>query len=484
MRERWTILFLMVAVFGCGDDGEGGPVTPTATVTITPTRSATTVRTATPTPTVATVATATATRVSLTPPLITLFAVARADDTLVEPIGTDAEGRPIFERPSGSGFTLVLEARRGPSQRPVGLNAFDEAGGEPDVQLLVSRPLGDGSPTVCALDLPQGDGVPAVDPPQFSGDAAVVAAINDLGCRVNDGTGTPSGRPTSSSACTLSPDDFGYGFVSDDTEVQYCLPVARTWKFPSGDTIVAARVRDQGGHLSAVHEIVVRVRPGGPTCDDSEREFTVRRSGSGLFSSASPGVDVSTTDPWYAEPIRLCAAPQSGNGARRLNLLTQAILGLRLADQRVLCVRLLPDSTVGVLDCSGRSTGVSVAQDSRGDTAADVPVARYGIGANSGPGGAMFSAGVSFVLLDPEAQPEECGRTNFGPVLSLPVTTANGLAQVLNPTQGGEVQIQMRGQNFDCANFTTSDSAGALVIPFTDVDGATTDTANLLFLAD
>jgi hypothetical protein len=196
-------------------------------------------------------------------PQITYFGVARADDVPMTPAAADEEGRPIYVRPSGQGMFLVIEARPGAAGNGVGVDAFDASGGLPDLQIIVSRPLGNGSELVCDDALPNIGGVPATDPLSFSDAPEVAAAINDLGCRVNDGAGNPVGRTASPQACTRTdaPGGFGFGYVDVNSTMQYCLPIARPWGFPVGDTIVAVRVRDTDGVLSASKEIVVRVTP-------------------------------------------------------------------------------------------------------------------------------------------------------------------------------------------------------------------------------
>jgi len=194
-------------------------------------------------------------------PQVTYFGVATADDFALDPSGFDRDGRPIYARPTGAGMYLVIEAHPGDAGSPAGPSGYDVSGGLPDLQLLVSRPLGDGSPTVCK------GGVPATDPLLFTNVSTVVDAINDLGCHVNDGAGNPVGRGASTLACTRSdaPGSFGYGFVDVTTTMQYCVPIDTRWSFPPGDTIVAARVRDSQGNVGLAQQIVVRVGPVGPT---------------------------------------------------------------------------------------------------------------------------------------------------------------------------------------------------------------------------
>lgn len=263
------------------------PVTATATATRSPSVTPSIPETpATATPT----ATATPPRVG---PEITYFGVARADSAPLAPSGVDGAGRPIYIRPFGSGFSLVVEARAGGSGRPPGRAAFVNTGDLPDLQLILSRPLGDGSPAVCDGGAPQPGGVPGVVPFAFADAPEVRAAINDLGCRVDDGRGNPAGR-LSAEACTM---DRGgeFAFVQPNSAIQFCLPIAAAWSFPAGDTIVAARVRDTGGMLGPEREIVVRslVSPFSPPTHTPRPRSTATRTGTVTASPTSTPIPMS-----------------------------------------------------------------------------------------------------------------------------------------------------------------------------------------------
>jgi len=59
-------------------------------------------------------------------------------------------------------------------------------------------------------------------------------------------------------ACTRTPSG-SFATVNSLSTTQFCIPIAKAWAFPAGDTVVAVRVRDQAGNLGPVQEMVVRV---------------------------------------------------------------------------------------------------------------------------------------------------------------------------------------------------------------------------------
>lgn len=262
-----------MALAGCDDDvttlvrtaAPTSTATPDDTESPAPLPSETEARaTATPTPTHTVEPQATASPApSSTPagpaqgPMITYFGITTADNRPIESSGTDSLGRPIFERELGTGLSVIVEAESGLDGRPVGTQAFESVG-LPDLQMLLSRPLGDGNPAVCDIEDGSVGGVPAIEPPVFSNDPTTVDAINDLGCRVNDGTGQTVARTSSDQACTYS-DSGQFSFVDVRSSAQFCLPIARAWDFPQGDTVVTARVRSVFGSFGDQQQIVVRI---------------------------------------------------------------------------------------------------------------------------------------------------------------------------------------------------------------------------------
>ena len=189
---------------------------------------------------------------------ITAFGVARADGQPIASIGPQDDGYPTFVRPP-SGFIIYIEARPGISGRPVGSVTFESDPTDPnvlpDLQLLVSRALGNGSLAVCddgPSPQPIG-GVPAVVPPEFGGSQVVSNAINDLACRFD-------ARSSGAQACTR--DGFlNYAFTVAESKMQFCTSpgIGSELAFPLGDTIISARVLDVVGQPGMTKNIAIRV---------------------------------------------------------------------------------------------------------------------------------------------------------------------------------------------------------------------------------
>jgi hypothetical protein len=188
-------------------------------------------------------------------PTITFLGVARGDGQITAPIGTTPDGTKIYRRLVGFGFFLVIEAKPGPTNRPVGTNTFSEVPGEfANLALLVSNPLGTGSPAVCdnGPDPPIG-GVPATSPAIFS--PAAANASNDLTCRYE-------ARTTNDTACTRNSSQES-AFANSQTRVQFCpfVGIGSEIVFPLGDTRVTARVTDTLNQPGQPVSIIIRVQP-------------------------------------------------------------------------------------------------------------------------------------------------------------------------------------------------------------------------------
>lgn len=197
-------------------------------------------------------------------PVITHMGLADASNNTLRPIGFDDAGRPVFHQPFGQGMTLVVEARAGanrqnpgPYPAPYFVNAERH---DPDLQVIVSRPLGNGDPAICDTFPPLLGGVPATVPFAFENSVPALDIMHDLGCRFLDGTGQLVARQSTLDACTRSDEAFGFGFVDRASRLQFCGLIASAWHFPPGDTLVAARLKDgRVEEFGETREIVVRV---------------------------------------------------------------------------------------------------------------------------------------------------------------------------------------------------------------------------------
>jgi hypothetical protein len=222
-----------------------------------PTATASPHATASPSPTAS--ATPTVTPTPATGPEIVFFGITSADDSYQPPTATDPQGIPIYERPFGFGFSLVVEARPGLSGAPTGAATFVE-GGVPDLQVQATRPLGNGSAAVCDGGAPTFGGVPAIDPPRLEDPQTIADPLNDFGCRFIDGQGRTQGRNCGVVGCVRF-ETGEYGCENGDAELQFCAPVSMPLAFPSGDTLVTVRVRDEAGHLGPPARLIVRIAP-------------------------------------------------------------------------------------------------------------------------------------------------------------------------------------------------------------------------------
>lgn len=254
-------LGVVVCLGGCGDDDSSRPDAAAPTATAVPT-------TAMVSPTPTGIPTVPPSTTAPSGPVITFIGITRADDSLVEPTETSPEGIQIFSRQAGStggasGFRLVVEGRRGSSGRQIALDTSnDDITQLPDLQIQVNRPLGNGSAAVCdgvmSAPLPPG-GVPAVAPPSFVESTDLAHTINDLACRFRDGIGATKGIDSPLDGCVKLEPTEDYGFVSSESNAQFCGFISAILQFPRGDTLLTVRLRDVDGNVGAPAQMVIRV---------------------------------------------------------------------------------------------------------------------------------------------------------------------------------------------------------------------------------
>jgi hypothetical protein len=165
---------------------------------------------------------------------------------------------PIFVRPAGSQFFVVVEARSGTSGFPPSTNTSNSnVDNPPDFRIWADRDLGNGSDLVCDVgpvpEQPIG-GVPGIPPDQYDPtNSRVARALNDWGCRF--------AIHNSGDACTKpDPVTEESRFVNPVSQLQICSePVLGVeLLFPFDDTVVTVQWRDTHGNLSIPQQLIIR----------------------------------------------------------------------------------------------------------------------------------------------------------------------------------------------------------------------------------
>ncbi len=175
----------------------------------------------------------------------------------MQPDDTDAFGNPVYTRLFGAGFFLFVEAKAGASGSPPDtrtLASISDPSMRPDVQIIFSRNLGNGSADVCDKGPAPAliGGVPGIDPPSFDNPSQIITdALNDIGCRLDDNTTAP---------CTLNSRDVPAFYVAGSTS-QICTAgvIGSEIAFPPGDTTITVQWLDRNGNVGQQRRLVIRV---------------------------------------------------------------------------------------------------------------------------------------------------------------------------------------------------------------------------------
>lgn len=192
--------------------------------------------------------------------MITYFGIVNSSGVVPTPNSSDAFNRPVYLRPLGSNFLIVVEARPGVNNFDVAqqLPSSDDGVTVPALWIQSNRSLGNGSTLVCDKGpAPNLGGVPGVDPPNFDVQSDFIRrGLIDFGCRF-------SVHARSDEACTvnsLGNSRFASPQVTSKT-IQFCFEpaVGVEVEFPNDVTILTARVRDVQGGVGDPVQIVVDV---------------------------------------------------------------------------------------------------------------------------------------------------------------------------------------------------------------------------------
>lgn len=209
-------------------------------------------------------------------PVITFIGLATPSDYVIEP-DPPVDGVPVYAGrffATGRGFRIVIEGKPGLSGADPGIYAYGPSDTElPDLQVIVSQQLGNGSEAVCDVSGPNpegtpviGGGVPATDPPSFEPAGTVAPRVNDLSCRFTNGSSgqppaTSIGRTDPTESCVKDRQTGTEDFVNPESTIQFCADVDSSWRFRPGRTLVTARLRDVEGNVGPPAQISVEVTP-------------------------------------------------------------------------------------------------------------------------------------------------------------------------------------------------------------------------------
>jgi hypothetical protein len=192
-------------------------------------------------------------------PLVTFFGVASSGGDATAPAGSSDDGTPIYVRPTGIGFKLVIEGAAGASGKMVG-RTVEPSTGRPDLQLETNHTLGDGSYSRCPGT------VPAIDPPNYGAGSAVDQALRAFACGFQVAS-------SSVTACTLNA--FGnIDWVVPTTQTQFCIQVEPVRQFPSGQTRLTVQLRDSDGNIGPMKSVIVQIGNAPPATSTPSRTPT------------------------------------------------------------------------------------------------------------------------------------------------------------------------------------------------------------------
>lgn len=183
-------------------------------------------------------------------------------------------------------------------------------------------------------------------------------------------------------------------------------------------------------------------------------------------------------------PLKLFAGPVNpATGIAPLSLKEDAIYGMSIVQGAPpTCFKLLAQGSSGSIDCDGGSAfDVQVTQDSNGAGPGDPLVWTTNLGTDGGAGAAMLVVTQAAKLMPAGATLDECATTNYTVFEQAVYTTEKATAKVLDALEGsvlrspadGSITLIKTGKNFSCANWTTENGDGVLMLPVVTLDQET-----------
>jgi hypothetical protein len=192
-----------------------------------------------------------------------------------------------------------------------------------------------------------------------------------------------------------------------------------------------------------------------------ERLFTIDGNGtfgaamrSGFFSSGLGGNSLAAQ--MSEGPLLLQAGARAADGKAPFSLKQDAYFKIDVQiGATVLCIKLIAAGSSGFIDCDGGSPlDVELVEAGGAGQPAGVPMT--GKGTDAGPGGAQLRIQQQIAEMASYDLTCDANTPGFGDPVSLVFTTATFKAQK------GNAKLERKGENFDCAAFTTTDGVGML----------------------
>jgi len=320
--------------------------------------------------------------------------------------------------------------------------------------------------------------------------SSCVIAPSTLGLRVTCDVTDAGGRRNLTLRPTSSPNVYRLRFVTNHLNIP--LPrssapvrvVLSTALFARQDDIYPCAVAGKQSQVSLCREAGVVPTPT-PAPPLGERVFSVARPGSALLSSIVGGVDVSA-EPWLPAMLRLRAGVVDVDGLAPLELLEDAIVGLKIVDGSTLCMKIYATGSHGHIDCDGGTPfDILSTYESNGPEPSGAFTIHQGLGSDAGPGAGTLFAHWNAQLLGSFSTVASCQRISYSMSTFFDsFTTALSTGTILDPVQGGTVTISAQGQNFSCATWTEENAEGRLLTPILANGFVAADVANMLVIAD
>ena len=209
--------------------------------------------------------------------------------------------------------------------------------------------------------------------------------------------------------------------------------------------------------------------PGGP--EETMRQFAIdpgtrladeSEPGSGLFTTALSGDNAANgpDDGFGPGPLPLVLGLANAEGIAPLRLARDVTLRIGLVDG-YLCLQLLAADSDGRIDCDGGTAFNTLGSQAAGDVGFPFDIST-GLGSpvGAGHGDLLIPARYRRVTAADDDFGESCADVAYtNPLQTLAFTTASTKA-----SKGG-LRLKADGAPFDCANFATPCSGGALVAP-------------------